>query len=469
MIELKIEFEGKRADGGDFKESDAREVVEQLKRDSTYGTFGNIPEGFWDALPGENHFSDYVEDATSYRELVPRGGGDSWKRYSFELKLHEKLFDVAGNGLQHLAGVLAGDLFSLSMPHLDLRDFSVESLDLGGVKETAYNLFREGRPHSIEEIRQAFELCPLQPLLAYTIKPRVGLSVETIRELTRIVASEGFHIIELDTRYLKHDEELLEGLVRIASELAEGAHEGSHVARFSPNLSLDPTRAIEWASRFAEEVAPPCVIKIDGGLDGMTACQQVRLNCDAADHSLVTCYPLLKNALGEYLGGGATWVELMSLCGADIIYPGGCPRFSKGGYRHIDQSSLLRGQERYNGIVETGWPMPTVAGGVHAGELHAYYELLGPEVAYFIGGGVSLHKDGPKAGAALCRKVIDRAVEAREQAIQRGGQAENLTGDLVESLPDQYDQPGWMDDEVFEYLPPSNVFDYEAGLKRHFE
>jgi hypothetical protein len=40
---------------------------------------------------------------------------------------------------------------------------------------------------------------------------------------------------------------------------------------------------------------------------------------------------------------------------------------------------------RYHEIVKEGWPMPTIAGGVYAGELHAYYELLGPDVAYFVG------------------------------------------------------------------------------------
>ena len=32
--------------------------------------------------------------------------------------------------------------------------------------------------------------------------------------------------------------------------------------------------------------------------------------------------------------------------------------------------------------------MPSIAGGVHAGQLPAYFEIFGPPVAYFLGGGV---------------------------------------------------------------------------------
>src|SRR5258707_15463970 len=46
----------------------------------------------------------------------------------------------------------------------------------------------------------------------------------------------------------------------------------------------------------------------------------------------------------------------------------------------VDGASLAGAVDRYRSIVKEGWPMPSIAGGIYAGQLQAYYELLGPDV-----------------------------------------------------------------------------------------
>lgn len=60
--------------------------------------------------------------------------------------------------------------------------------------------------------------------------------------------------------------------------------------------------------------------------------------------------------------------------------------------------------------------MLSIAGGIYPGQLQAFFELLGPNVSWFLGGGVALHKDGPAEGAALCVQIATEAAERRQKA-----------------------------------------------------
>ena len=77
--------------------------------------------------------------------------------------------------------------------------------------------------------------------------------------------------------------------------------------------------------------------------------------------------------------------------------------------------------------------MLSVAGGIYPGQLQAFYELLGPDVAWFLGGGVALHKDGLGAGAALCVRI------ANEAAANKARAGKNWSDDISESLSEQAD------------------------------
>jgi len=98
--------------------------------------------------------------------------------------------------------------------------------------------------------------------------------------------------------------------------------------------------------------------------------------------------------------------------------------------------------------------MPTYAAGVHPGHLHACYELLGPDVAYFLGGSIALHPKGPGAGAKLCVDVLgearNRARHARDGDKPYGAA---LSARLITEI-ESYKINGL----PANYVPPENIF-----------
>jgi ribulose 1,5-bisphosphate carboxylase large subunit-like protein len=164
-----------------------------------------------------------------------------------------------------------------------------------------------------------------------------------------------------------------------------------------------------------------------------------------------------------------TFLNCLVWSGSDIIYPGGAPNLG-GTYRHLDHAAttaLAKSIDRYMSIVDTGFPMPTVAGGIYPGQLQAYFELLGPNVAYFIGGGISLHNEGPIKGAELCVKMLTQAREARDRA-PSGSFADNVNARLIESAEQSYSVPNGADLDTFRYISPRNDLQNAPGLKPWF-
>lgn len=96
------------------------------------------------------------------------------------------------------------------------------------------------------------------------------------------------------------------------------------------------------------------------------------------------------------------------------------------------QSSHADGWSRaariYDDMISRHWPTPTIAGGIHPGHLQACYELVGPNVGYFLGGAVALHPESPVLGARLC-------VEVLENAIALAAEADSSGDDFAEALP----------------------------------
>jgi ribulose 1,5-bisphosphate carboxylase large subunit-like protein len=376
------------------------------------------------------------------------------------------MFPVDHHGFQHLIGVLAGDLFYFEMPQYKLNNFIVNHLNLGSLARDAERHYRENKSYSIQEIREKFKLNSEEPLLAFSLKPRLGLSSKAIEKLALDITKEKFHIVELDTRNLPTDTQFFQELVEVAKTVTFKNERCGRVAHLSLNLSFSTPKAIEMAIQLTDALSDFCMLKIDGGLDGISTCQNLRKVFAERNkiQPIITCYPLLRNRLSTAIGED-TFVEMLVLSGVDIIYPGGAPRLTGqgGGYRNIDKDRLSTATEKYRKLIRKGFPMPTVAGGIHAGQLHAYYELLGPDVAYFIGGGVSLHKNGPTQGARLCRKSLDKAIQLRKKTLLNE-HVQDFTGQLAQTM-DKYERPEWMPADVFEYVPPSFIFKFETGIE----
>ena len=449
--------------GAPMTADDAVNVATLLARDATYGTFGDFSSEFWQPKLSAP-IDEMVKVATADRSAE---NGE----FTFRLEISSDLFDAARGGLQHLVGVLAGDLFSLQVQGLKLTSLRIEEVRFPDPwKQTLLSLYRDNTAHSIAEIRTAFKLEEDEPLLAFSVKPRLGLRPAALREMTLGVLGAGFNIVELDTRNLQLDSRSVDTLVELSADAADiGGRR--RVTRFSPNLSVNPVLACKVCEKFRKSTPDPFVVKVDGGLDGISTCQQLRTvyrrdpQKPDSDTPIITTYPLLRRIMQDRLGDD-TYLRALFWSGSDIIYPGGAPNLG-GAYRNLDYAAidaLSKSIKRYRAFVDAGSPMLTIAAGVYPGQLQAYYELLGPNVAYFLGGGVALHKDGPIEGANLCANIIREARRARRDAEDEKFAAD-IPKKLIAAAEAAFDAPRGAEPETFRYISPQDDLPNAPGLR----
>jgi ribulose 1,5-bisphosphate carboxylase large subunit-like protein len=384
----------------------------------------------------------------------------------FVLRLPEELFPVDSGGLQLLVNLLAGDIFPSEVSGCRWSQVNVLGVELPvPMRDAAVGLFRQSGAHDIGDIRSMFQLRENRPLLAFSLKPRVGPTFDEIRHMTLDVLGAGFNIVELDARHIALSSAPIDDWITLGREAAQV---GEHVTAFSPNFTVSGPHLVDAAARWVTDIAAygPPVLKVDGGLDGLTNLQSLRTVLRDGMAPIVTTYPVLRNQLTSAIGPD-TWTNLLALSGADVIYPGGRPTFPNErrpvwGSRANDWT---RAAERYDLMVHRGWPMPTIAGGIHPGHLHACYELLGPKVAYFLGGAVALHPRSVRDGAKLCVEVLDKAVELADEARQaQRPYAEDLPRRLVQKLEDSNYLVAH-----FNYFPPAAILGSESRPQTFYD
>ncbi|MDR9772740.1 RuBisCO large subunit C-terminal-like domain-containing protein [Rhizobium hidalgonense] len=448
-IRIKILFSVQKADGAAGTPDDAYTVAAQVKDDALFGTFAEIDTAFW------SERMDRSLDTLSRFELgeavdTTRG------RYEFNLELAADLFPPDLGGYNHLFGILAGDLLRFVLPPLKVSDFVVKDIVFpDGWRDEHCKLFREYST-SIPEIRKALSIEDGMPLLAFSFKPRVGFKLDALEAIANDVLAAGFNVVELDTRFLPVNRAHLAQLREIAARIADKQWSGRS-GRLSLNFTLPTPVLLEEIQAFCEQIPAPVVAKIDGGLNGIDSIQSVRrakIIDQQGQPPIITCYPLLRNALSNYVPPDKV-LDALILSGADVIYPGGRPDIGHM-KRSLDssvQNSFVQAVQRYRDLVQRQEAMPTIAGGIYAGQLHAYYELLGPDVGWVLGGGVTLHRDGPKAGAELCVDVARAAAELRQKA-GRSWSA-NLSKRLVTRCSEAYLGTSQLSNSELTYFSPS--------------
>lgn len=417
-------------------------IGNQIAADAVFGSFLEFSSDYWrgklSADPSEFATSKITSEDSKLR---------------ITLRVNAVQYQMGCGGLQHFLGVLAGDLFFLGIPGFKIADFNVVDVDLPASSVADLEAHYRKEAHNTQRIRTAFALPDGEPLMAFSIKPRVGLKKEALREIVLGVLEAGFHIAEFDTRYLDASKQTIDFLTRLASE-AEGIGKTKRITRLSPNLSFPAPMATEIYNTFRASSKPPYVVKVDGGFDGFSTIQNLRQSFSGTDSPIITCYPLLRDQMNSRIPRDF-FIRALALSGADVIYPGFSPSVG-GGTRQLgaaERTAVSVATNRYAEFVKKGWPLVTLAGGVYAGQLHCLYELVGPDVAFFLGGAVALHRDGPLAGAELCARVVRKAAELHTKD---PGNVKDLPGKLIEDVEAAYDIPPGLDKATFAYCSPKD-------------
>lgn len=330
------------------------------------------------------------------------------KEYFFELIIPSRYFPIDSGGDTHLIDSIVGDMFSFSnasIKRIHINDVQWQELD--------HNLMlKRTQPRSI---RHKFELDNFTPLLGFSVKPRLGLCNEDFRDQCIQAAGLGFNIIEPDTRKMLLNEHDLDWHIGLATQVADIHKPRGNVSTYSVNLSNYSGNLEQAVEKLSKSISNhPITVKIDAGLDAISKIKKVKqINPEV----IITSYPLIKKALSQRIPD-AFFDKFLSQCGVDIMYPGGFVALP-GNKRHYnateDITLLAESINRYTSHIHKSHFIPTISGGISAGLLHLYYELYGPKVSLFLGGAVATNKNGVEAGAELCIKVLDYAIECRKK------------------------------------------------------
>lgn len=434
------------------------DALNQIQQDVISGTFGEYGErvfankAAFDAFRGRARQLASVEDNTDHTSAASG-------QFRFTLSLDANLFANADTGMQKLVHVLVSDIFERKVAGEGFDGpFQIKDVDLGPLGDLVASKFRP-KSNTIKQIKTTFDLKPEEPLLAFSVKPRVGLSKGELKKVAIDVWDAGFHIVEMDTRDLDFSMSRRAELIELSEEALRHSKLGK-VRRFSVNAGgpLYAAKGLlqELAKAHGKEA---WVVKIDGNLDGLSLIQALRRGdiLTEGQQPIVTCYPLLKYALTRYLGPN-TLVQMLARSGADIIYPGQRPQFAKDAA--IDGQYINAARQHYAAMRLGDYPMLSVAGGITAGQAHAFYTTLGGDIAYFVGGGVALAPNGIAKGAASFSAAVALAI--KESAKPKWKEAE-----LGKKFDDVL-KPGFATDELidpkFGYVNPVKLLKSQVTL-----
>lgn len=389
--------------------------VSQIEQDALYGTFGDFDPSIFRSETAYKSFKTQSKRLSKCTNITKMEDKENSRPARFRLKLASSEFSDPQLGLQKLVHVLVSDLFERRVSD-EPSVLKVDKVDISALEKKFISHYRKGS-WSKKQIREAFGLKKNEPLLAFTIKPRSGLTPSDYKHIVRSTLEGGFHVVEMDTRDLDIQGSDRRRLLRELSQIALDTCSENKVRRFSANLS-GPAYAIrdvlmELHDLHQEGGRKPWMVKVDGNLDGLSTIQAIRNGfgdiTSLAQQPIITCYPVLKYGLIKYIPG-ETFVRMLALSGADIIYPGKRPIFPidhaiegeelQSSKDHYEESRMLPGTAQE-------FPLLSVAGGINIGQVHAIMALLGGDIAFFVGGGLALSKKGlPKAAEAFTQACL---------------------------------------------------------------
>ena len=176
-----------------------QDFLQQVREDALTGTFGEFDKSIFADTKAFEKFKETSNELAKVRDLVtdaipPTG------RLPFELLLESSVFADVRIGFQKLVHVLASDLFERRVTGLD-GFAEITDVDLGSLADVFAKNYRP-KSHAVASIRSQLELSQDEPLLAFTIKPRTGLSHDDYIHLATSAFEGGCQVVEMDTRDL---------------------------------------------------------------------------------------------------------------------------------------------------------------------------------------------------------------------------------------------------------------------------
>ena len=391
------------------KEGEDPSFIKRLMaRDSSWGTYINKLEAI-EKCCGQSLID---RCKTTEPQLINTNEG-SHDDPNFSLIFPSDNFDLESEGIDHFISTIAGDIVKYtSLENIEVDDFVIHDNQL-------YENF-PGPNIGIEELYNS--LCSRtlkginRPLLAFSVKPRLGLSTNDYEKIFIKAAEGGIDIVEDDERLINHKLCPFKERVDVISNLSE-----SYDTIYSVNITgffKNAMERLEYA--YSKGIK---MVKFDVLVSGFECLRQIAMHIRDSYNSkiAITVYP---DAYGAYRKLSRKFILKMSkLCGADIIYAGSpnWARYESEGeeprksfepvyQRHLKLSEVILNAPH---IRKT---LPTITNDYHPSRIEfttaffrKYYNNY-YKYAFFIGGGISGFPDKIKIAVKEILNCIKHAI-----------------------------------------------------------
>jgi ribulose 1,5-bisphosphate carboxylase large subunit-like protein len=285
---------------------DAGEVKKLMARDASWGTFnenlyaaeqccGNEAKERW--MKAEPVISNLEEQRFTDK--------------LFSLTFSADNFNLETEGINHFISTIAGDILRNSLiDRIDVDDFNF--------KGSLYDYFpgpNVGVDGLYKDIFKSKLSGKERPLIAFTIKPRMGLNIEDFRSLFIKAAEGGIDIIEDDERLIDSTFCPFKKRVDEVCKIQD-----KYEAIYSVNITGTLDDAIKRLDYAASKGIK--MVKFDVLASDFETLRRITLHIrqEYSSKIAITVYP---DAYGNYRRLSRKFILKMSrLCGADIIYAG---------------------------------------------------------------------------------------------------------------------------------------------------
>jgi ribulose 1,5-bisphosphate carboxylase large subunit-like protein len=280
-------------------------TIDKMRRDASWGTYVEHLQAAETAAG--------LGAVIRWRELEPElvDVDDAWPPTQFILRFPDDNFDIDAEGIDHVLGTAAGDIAL----NREIQSLEVDDIVFEGDR---YEQALPGPNVGIDGLYDNLLSGTLQgiqrPVLAFSIKPRRGLSVEDLTALYSEAAKGGADVVEDDERLIDPPNCRFVDRVQRLSDL-----QVENGTLYSPNVTGDMERTLKRLDLCVELGIR--IVKIDVMVSGFEVLRRVALEIRSRDLPLaVTVYP---DAYGAFRRLSRRFIlKLARICGADVVYAG---------------------------------------------------------------------------------------------------------------------------------------------------
>ena len=232
-----------------------------------------------------------------------------------------------------------------------------------------------------------------KPLSGAIIKPKTGISVEVLLEMTRQLVDGGVD-------FIKEDEIMSNPaccpLERRVDAVANLLARQTRPVVFCHTINSDPHAVMERAHTVAQLGGNGIHINVWSGLGVYNSVR--RLDLPLYMHFQKSGDRIFTDSSHRFNISWSVICRLATLMGADTIQAG-----MIGGYSNDDPDDLNRSLE----ILRSGNTLPALSCGMHPGLVNRITKIVGTDYLANVGGAIHGHPSGTTSGARAMRQAID--------------------------------------------------------------